>query len=774
MRRTALFKLFGVFGMCLFGCTDDGSSGDDEVADEGEGDGLIDDPSCQENWFELDGPVAEYQAIQPEHFSAQLTSSVALDFYPAQAEPAGEPAEDPSFETPLAEVLDFASFVDAHAKPVEGGWWIETDQFVTSQRLEALYDDYVERNIPASPDAKPKPSLMAYNIANTDLVWSGGRKLELTWCLGRVFPKPLNPGLQEQHDKNVDRIVRSIEKAARAWERAGDINFIHLHEYDSPEKDGSGDCQPGENGIYFRVRMDPECKGGCFGEANATPDTEFALEWASPDNPEGLKREFVFGFASLYSDFQAGITAHHELGHVLRFAHEHLRWDQERSGCSKIPAGFEWRGVTPADPKSVMGYPWCKGIQNNRPWLSAYDRLGAYYQYSWGHRRPLMMAGGSPSADYAYDGSDRTSLLWYQPRASRMALWVSAGDPDKPIEFEVTSRCLDGSNPPCDTNPDSHGLFRPSPLLGTGTQDDLDVLMLAPGPAIADSMLFNDGNAFDAALPPFDFYFAHPVVGAFGAALDDQVLLYVPGPPQDPLLVFSDGDISSLALDFPDYSIPLAGRYRGFEGGGNDIVWYQPEKNQVDIWQWLDLGEFEHLDQGDADGDSWGLQQGADYVPLVGDFNGDDQTDLFWYAAGEAADWLWLSVSTEFVVIFEAYEVAVDGEYKPFVGDFDGNGVHDLFWYSVADEREGGPSVLWYFDEDGGHDTKMSVIHRDYSPYPADFDGDGCTDILWYRADSPTSESPLWRCQPETRTFGCDEPVSHPENGYPIGYGGAY
>jgi hypothetical protein len=68
----------------------------------------------------------------------------------------------------------------------------------------------------------------------------------------------------------------------------------------------------------------------------------------------------------------------------------------------------------------------------------------------------------------------------------------------------------------------------------------------------------------------------------------------------------------------------------------------------------------------------------------------------------------------------------------------------------------------------------MTMIHRDYSPYPADFDGDGCTDILWYRPDSPTDESPIWRCQPQTRTFECDEPSSPPENGYPVGHGGAY
>ncbi len=125
-------------------------------------------------------------------------------------------------------------------------------------------------------------------------------------------------------------------------------------------------------------------------------------------------------------------------------------------------------------------------------------------------------------------------------------------------------------------------------------------------------------------------------------------------------------------------------------------------------------------------------------------------------------------------MLFEPHTRQVDGEYRPFVGDFDGDGVDDILWYRMFDEIEGGPSVIWYFDEVGGHQAEAFTIHRDYSPYVADFDQDGCTDILWYRPDEPLNESPLWRCVPGERDFSCDPPVTPPDEGYPIGYGGAY
>jgi hypothetical protein len=158
----------------------------------------------------------------------------------------------------------------------------------------------------------------------------------------------------------------------------------------------------------------------------------------------------------------------------------------------------------------------------------------------------------------------------------------------------------------------------------------------------------------------------------------------------------------------------------------------------------------------------------------LGDFDGDAMTDMFWYAPGARTDWLWRSVSTPEVIAFHRYAHQVLGEYRPFPGDFDGDGIHDILWYSVADELEGSVSVIWYFDEDGGHDVKTFMVHGDYSPIVADFDHDECSDILWYDSAAADGASPIWRCVPGQLDFACDPPMNHPAQGFPIGYGGAY
>ena len=60
-------------------------------------------------------------------------------------------------------------------------------------------------------------------------------------------------------------------------------------------------------------------------------------------------------------------------------------------------------------------------------------------------------------------------------------------------------------------------------------------------------------------------------------------------------------------------------------------------------------------------------------------------------------------------------------------------------------------------------------ISGDYVPYTEDFDGDGCTDILWYDPVAPNNPSPVWRCLPETKTFSCSDQLPTPKAAYPVG-----
>lgn len=90
-------------------------------------------------------------------------------------------------------------------------------------------------------------------------------------------------------------------------------------------------------------------------------------------------------------------------------------------------------------------------------------------------------------------------------------------------------------------------------------------------------------------------------------------------------------------------------------------------------------------------------------------------------------------------------------------------------WYRPAVESEGGLSWLWYF-EGASVEARPVTIQGDYVPYVEDFDGDGCTDILWYDPVGPDNGSPLWRCIPNEQDFECGEQLPAPKSAFPIGF----
>ncbi|PRP96515.1 FG-GAP repeat protein [Enhygromyxa salina] len=347
------------------------------------------------------------------------------------------------------------------------------------------------------------------------------------------------------------------------------------------------------------------------------------------------------------------------------------------------------------------------------------------------------------------------------------------GEAGEAIEFAVEYKCVDGSTPPCSSSFDVEGRTRPVNAHLAGTVSDLDVLFNGPGPVLADWLVLNDGVALDPWNIDLDGY-AVPVVGSFTSGIGDQILLYRPGVEDDPLLVLDDSGLLAIPMNHAGYAYPLAGRYRGFGGGGNDILWYDPQYVEFSVWQWIAGNPFDYIESGPADAGSLGLADDAEYVPILGDFNGDEMTDIFWYSAGVSADVMWWSVSNQDAVIFEAADVQIDGEYRPFVGDFDGNGVSDILWFASYAEAVKETSKIWYFSEDETFASVTLSTNLDYSPYVADFDGDGCSDILWYKPDNPKHESPLWRCVPNQRDFVCEPPVTTPTSAYPVGFGGAY
>ncbi|WP_165703878.1 FG-GAP repeat domain-containing protein, partial [Enhygromyxa salina] len=205
----------------------------------------------------------------------------------------------------------------------------------------------------------------------------------------------------------------------------------------------------------------------------------------------------------------------------------------------------------------------------------------------------------------------------------------------------------------------------------------------------------------------------------------------------------------------------------------NDIIWYDPHNGEISSWRWTDQ-TFKFVAKGPSDTGSLGHDKGVEYMPIVGDFNGDALTDIFWYSAGDGADLMWWSQGDADGIFFAASSAQVAHDYRPFVGDFDANGIDDILWFAAYAETVHVTSKIWYFTEDETYTSRVLSTHRDYSPYVADFDDDGCSDILWYKPDDPNLESPLWRCLPNDLDFACEPPLTTPAGTYPVGFGGAY
>lgn len=554
------------------------------------------------------------------------------------------------------------------------------------------------------------------------------------------------------------------------------MNFVHLVGLDDRRARGGGECDTTLDHVWFRAQTDPcDAPSKLLGRTNAVAANEFDPERGSSENPIGYDVYLCIAWQILQDGKQSVQTlAEHESGHVVGLRHEHERWDQGDNplpGCrdnfpfEPVPAALQ---LTPSDPWSVMGYDECEGMAEPVH-ASPSDWLGAYYLFNWTERRVPDMApqtGGRHQRHWG--GDDRPGLLWYEPLPDRLTEWRFSLQQPGPLSYQVVERC---TNSECLLS-NSGGRWHPVMGQFGGSSQGLDVFMYSPDQD-ADVLLRNrihEGfESFDRIEAPAPDR-AIPVVGNFGASgTHDQILWYRPGPASDQMWAFDEaGSHEVVATDAEQdgWQIPLTGHFRS-RTHWTDILWFDPHDATIDRWQFN--YDFSSLKSGPGSVALLGVVEGTEYLPIVGNFDGDNRTDLFWYAPGPAEDWLWLSASNQQAINFDSYQFAVDGDYHPIVGDFDADGDEDLLWYRPTVELDGGLSYVWYFD--GPSVVVRSVaIQGDYVPYVEDFDGDGCTDILWYDPVAPGNPSPVWRCIPDEKTFSCAEHMDTPKTAYPIGF----
>jgi hypothetical protein len=155
-------------------------------------------------------------------------------------------------------------------------------------------------------------------------------------------------------------------------------------------------------------------------------------------------------------------------------------------------------------------------------------------------------------------------------------------------------------------------------------------------------------------------------------------------------------------------------------------------------------------DYGNVDGDRLNFRLvreniTGNYVPVIGDFDGDNKDDVFLYGPGSGNDVLWFGRSDRF---WDETNQSVTGTYEPIAGDFDGDGKDDIFWHvpgAGADKLEFGRS-------DRGFDsvTPANVTGTYTKGIAGDFDGDGKDDIFWYASGATADKISFGRAD---RTF---------------------
>ena len=215
---------------------------------------------------------------------------------------------------------------------------------LNDKQLEEFFENEVKRD-PETRGMRTFNQLVINRSGGQDDVWNGTIQRWLTYCVSHDF------------GNRYDQVKSAMEDAAKAWEQAANVDFIH-----DPAEDNS--CTASNADIVFDVRP-VDVNGNYLARA------------FFPNEPRAARNVLIDESAfNVTGNLTLIGILRHELGHALGFRHEHTR--PEAGACFE---DANWRPVTDYDAFSVMHYPQCNGQGDWSLTLTHLDQNGAACVY---------------------------------------------------------------------------------------------------------------------------------------------------------------------------------------------------------------------------------------------------------------------------------------------------------------------------------------------------------------------------------------------------------
>lgn len=234
-----------------------------------------------------------------------------------------------------------------------------------------------------------------------------------------------------------------------------------------------------------------------------------------------------------------------------------------------------------------------------------------------------------------------------------------------------------------------------------------------------------------------------PLVGDFGGGRNDDVVYYQPGEGPDFLHV-SDGSGGFASTLLPrvdgDYT-PLVGDFVGDDR--DEVLWTRPGSGAASLWRF----DLRPRDRAVAVASAGLLVPAAVNRSLVLDHRpsyGGGHDEVLFYAVGQGRDsverFSWLAGQP---LVRSTRTVGVGGLYAPIIGDYDGNGQADVLWYAPGSA----PDYIWLTrgDDDGstGQRSIRITINGDYQAFARNFAGSEEREEVAFLASGPAPDF-LW------------------------------